>query len=112
MKATSENLRKVTATKAKPFPNSNMVADILLSGITTIDNPTAKDWHIDVTSTNPMGATNQDIKNRTALGHQPDPSEHDPRNNILVSAGWLQLREQHTPLKRCMSGHSCTIVRT
>ena len=80
----------ITATKAKPFPNSNMVADILLSGITTIDNPTAKDWHIDVTSTNPMGATNQDLKNRTALGHQPDPSEHDPRNNILVSAGWAE----------------------
>jgi hypothetical protein len=80
----------ITATKAKPFANSNMVADILLSGITTIDNPTAKDWHIDVTSTNPMGATNQDLKNRTALGHQPDPSEHDPRNNILVSAGWAE----------------------
>jgi hypothetical protein len=43
-----------------------MVADILLSGITTIDNPTAKNWHIDVTSTNPLGATNQDLKNRTA----------------------------------------------
>ncbi len=37
----------ITATKAEPFPN-NMQADILLSGITTIDNPTAKNWHIDV----------------------------------------------------------------
>ncbi len=42
-----------------------MQADILLSGITTIDNPTARDWHIDVTSTNPMGATNQEFKART-----------------------------------------------
>jgi hypothetical protein len=32
----------ITATKAKPFPNC-MQADILLSGITTIDNPTSKD---------------------------------------------------------------------
>ena len=79
----------ITATKAKPFPN-NMQADILLSGITTINNPTAKNWHIDVTSTNPMGATNQDLKNRTALGHQPDSSEHDPRNNLLVSVAWAE----------------------
>ncbi len=59
-------------------------------GITTIDNPTAKDWHIDVTSTNPMGATNQDLKNRRALGHQPAPSEHDSRNNTLVCAAWAE----------------------
>jgi hypothetical protein len=37
----------ITATKAKPFPYG-LQSDILLSGITTIDNPTAKDWHIDV----------------------------------------------------------------
>ncbi len=79
----------ITATKAKPFPN-NMQADILLSGITTIDNSTAKNWHIDVTSTNPLGATNQDLKNRNALGHQPTPLEHDPRNNTLGSAAWAE----------------------
>ncbi len=65
-------------------------ADILLSGITTIDNPTAKNWHIDVTSTNPMGATNLDLKNRKAFGHQPDPSAHDPRNDTLVCAAWAE----------------------
>jgi hypothetical protein len=42
----------------------------LLSGITTIDNPTAKDWHLDVTSTNRLGATNQALMHRTPLGHQ------------------------------------------
>jgi hypothetical protein len=78
------------ATKAKPFPNG-MQADILLSGITTIDNPTAKDWHIDVTSTNPLGATYQDLKNRKALGQQPAPSADDySRNVTLVSATWAE----------------------
>ncbi len=80
----------ITATKAKPLLNSNMQADILVSNITTIDNPNAKNWHIDVTSTNPLGATNQDLTNRNALGHQPDPSAHDPRNNTLVYAAWAE----------------------
>jgi hypothetical protein len=79
----------ITATKAKPFPYG-MQLDILLSGITTIDNPTAKDWHIDVTSTNPLGATNKELKNRNALGRQPAPSAHDPRNVTLVSAAWAE----------------------
>jgi hypothetical protein len=46
----------ITATMAKPFPGGKQ-ADILLSGITTIDNPAARNWHLDVTSTNPMGVT-------------------------------------------------------
>ena len=40
-----------------------------------------------------MGATNQDLKNRNALGRQPNPSEHDPRNNILVSAAWAESKK-------------------
>jgi hypothetical protein len=44
----------ITATKAKPFPDGKQ-ADILLSSITTIDNPAARNWHLDVTSTNPRG---------------------------------------------------------
>jgi hypothetical protein len=54
----------------KPFPNGKQ-AGICLSGMTTIDNATAKDWHIDVTSTSPLGATNQELMHRTALGEQP-----------------------------------------
>jgi hypothetical protein len=50
----------ITATKAKPFPDGKQ-ADILLSGITTIDNPAARNWPFDVTSTNPMGVTNQEF---------------------------------------------------
>ena len=33
-----------------------------------------------------MGATNQEFINRAALGHQPGPEEHDPRNDVLTSA--------------------------
>jgi hypothetical protein len=83
----------ITATKAKPFANSNMQADIVLSGITTIDNPDGKDVHIDVTSTNPMGTSNQDLMNRYRPARQPDPSEHDGRNNTLVSAVWAESKK-------------------
>jgi hypothetical protein len=68
----------ITATKAKPFPGGKQ-ADILLSGITTIDNPAARNWYLDVTSTNPMGVTNQEFISRAELGRQPGPGEHDPR---------------------------------
>ena len=83
----------ITAIKAKPFANTNMQADILLSGITTIDNPDVKNLHIDVTSTNPMGASNQDLKNRYRPARQSDPSEHDDRNNTLVSAVWAESKK-------------------
>ena len=33
-----------------------------------------------------MGATNQELINRAALGRQPGPEEHDPRNDNLTSA--------------------------
>jgi hypothetical protein len=33
-----------------------------------------------------MGVTNQELINRAALGHQPGPEEHDPRNDVLTSA--------------------------
>ncbi len=38
-------------------------AYILLSGITTIDNPAARNLYLDVTSTDPLGITNQEIVN-------------------------------------------------
>ena len=75
----------ITATKAAPFSNGTQ-ADILLSGITTIDNPAARNLYFDVTSTNPMGVTNQEFINRAALNHQPGPGEHDPRNDVLTSS--------------------------
>jgi hypothetical protein len=58
----------------------------ILSCITTIDNPAARNWLLDVTSTNPMGVTNQEFINRAALGHQPGPEEHDPRKDVITSA--------------------------
>jgi hypothetical protein len=76
---------KITATKAKPFPDGKQ-AEILLSGVTTIDNPAARNWHLDVTSTHPMGVTNQEFVNRAALDHQPGPEQHDPCNDVLTSA--------------------------
>ncbi len=81
----------ITATKAKLFPGDKLQADILLSGVTTIDNPAARNWYLDVTSTSPMGATNQELINRAAPpcsagGRQPGPEEHDPRNDVLTSA--------------------------
>jgi hypothetical protein len=45
----------ITATKAKPFTDDTQ-ADILLSGITTIDDPAARNLYLDVTSTNPRGS--------------------------------------------------------
>jgi hypothetical protein len=54
------------ATKAEPFltkepfPGGKLQADILLSGITTIDKPAGRNWYLDVTSTNPMGVTNHE----------------------------------------------------
>ncbi len=58
----------ITATKAKPFPDGKQ-ADLLLSCITSIDNPTARNWHLDVTSTNPMGVTNQELTLATSRAH-------------------------------------------
>jgi hypothetical protein len=68
-----------TVTKASPFPDGEQ-ADFLLSGITTIDIAAARNWLLDVTSTNRTGITNQAFINRAALGHQPDPGEHDLPN--------------------------------
>jgi hypothetical protein len=59
-------------TKAKPFPNGTQ-ADILLSGMSTIDNPAARNLYLDMTSTNAMGVTNQEFINRAALNNQPGP---------------------------------------
>ena len=33
-----------------------------------------------------MGVTNQVFINRAALNHQPGPEEHDPRDDVLISA--------------------------
>ena len=56
----------ITATEAKPFTDDTQ-ADILLSGITTIDNPAARNLCLDVTSTSPMGVTSQNFINPAAL---------------------------------------------
>ena len=71
----SNTYTRITATKAKPFQDGKH-ADILLSNITTIDNPAARNLYLDVTSTNPMGVTNQEFINRAALNHQPGPGDH------------------------------------
>jgi hypothetical protein len=42
-----------------------------------------------------MGATNQELINRAALGHQPGSEEHDPRNDVLTSAKRAEERK-HT----------------
>jgi hypothetical protein len=89
------NHTNITATKAKPFPGGKLQADILFSGVTTIDKPAARNWHLDVTSTNPMGVTNQEFINRAGLNHQPGPEEHDPRNDVLISVKRAEERK-HT----------------
>ncbi len=58
---------------------------------TSVDNPAARNWHLDVTSTKPMGVTNHELINRANLGHQPGPGEHDPRNDVLTSANEVVL---------------------
>ena len=75
----------ITATKARPFTDDSQ-ADILLSGVSTIDNPAARVSFLDVTSTNPMGVTNQEFMYLAAPGHQQGPEEHDVRNDVLTSA--------------------------
>jgi hypothetical protein len=103
----------IKATKANPFPDGKQ-ADILLSGITSIDNPTARrNWHLDVTSTNPMGVTNQELINRADLGHQPGPGEHDPRNDVLTSAKRAEERThtKSTPSAR-QQGRSSHLSRS
>jgi hypothetical protein len=90
--STNQPLHQHTATQPKPFSNG-LIADILLSGVTTIDNPAARNWHLDVTSTNPMGVTKQEFINRAALGYQPSPGEHDPRNDVLTSAKQAEERK-------------------
>jgi hypothetical protein len=89
------NHTHMTATKAKFFQGDKLQADIFITGVTTIDNPAARDWYLDVTSTNPMGATNQEFINRAALGRQLGPEEHDPRNDVLTSAKRAEERK-HT----------------
>ncbi len=75
----------ITASKAKPFPDGTQ-ADILLSSMSTIVNQAARNLYLDVTSTSPVGVTNQEFINRAALNHQPGPGEHDPHNDVLTSA--------------------------
>ena len=89
------NHTHMTATKAKFFQGDKLQADIFITGVTTIDNPAARNWYLDVTSTNPMGATNQEFINRAALGRQLGPEEHDPRNDVLTSAKRAEERK-HT----------------
>ena len=105
------NHTNMTATKAKPFPpDGKLQADILISGVTTIDNPGARNWYLDVTSTSPMGVTNQEFINRAAPGRQPGPEEHDPRNDVLTSAKRAEERKHTKYDAICAatgSGRSC-----
>jgi hypothetical protein len=56
----------ITASKAKPKPLTNdKQADILLSGITTIDNPAARNLYLDVTSGSPTGSTSTVLPSTT-----------------------------------------------
>jgi hypothetical protein len=71
----------ITATKAKPFTDDTQ-ADILLSGITTIDNPAARNLYLDVTSTTPWGSPTRISSTVLPLG----PGEHVPRNDVFTSA--------------------------
>ena len=66
-----------------------------------MDNPAARNWHLDVTSTKPIWVTNQDFINRAAFGRQPGPEEHDPRNVVLTSAKLAE--ERGTP----SNGYAC-----
>jgi hypothetical protein len=70
---------RITKTKAKPFPNGTQ-ADILLSGISAIDNPAARNWNLDVTSTNPMGSPTG--SSSTVL---PSTTSRARANTILAS---------------------------
>ncbi len=63
-------------TEANPFPYSKR-AEILFSGITTIDTPAARNWLLDATSTNFFRVTNQEFIKQ---------GKHDPRNDVLTSA--------------------------
>ncbi len=100
--STTSTPTNITATKAKPFPDGKQ-ADILLLSITSIDNPTARNWHLDVTSTNPMGVTNQELINRADLGHQPGPGEHDPRNDVLTMRAGAQAHQVRRFKSECAS---------
>jgi hypothetical protein len=70
-----------------------------------MDNPAARNWHLDVTSTKPSGVTNQDFINRAAFGRQPGPEEHDPRNVVLTSAKLVEERK-HAP-SMTLDGYAC-----
>ncbi len=103
----------ITATKAKFFPGDKLQTDIFLSGVTTIDNPAARNWYLeylDVTSTNPMGATNQEFINRAAPGRQPGPEEHDPRNDVLTSAKRAEERKHAKYDRICTATGSVYLV--
>jgi hypothetical protein len=102
----------ITATKPKPFPDDKQ-QDILLSGVTTIDNPAARNWHLDVTSTNPMGVTNQELINGLPLA-----TSRAQRNAILAttsspaqSARRSASTPSTTPSAR-QQGRSCHLSRS
>ena len=66
----------ITATKATPFSNGTQ-ADILLSGITTIDNPAARNLYLDVVLVRETPhTTNSQAPSRTA----PPPTRAGQRS--------------------------------
>ena len=54
-----------------------------------------------------MGDTNHEFINRAALGREPGPEEHDPRNDVLTSAKRAEERK-HCQVRRHLRG--CTVA--
>ena len=73
-------------TETNPFPDGKR-AEILFSGITTIDTPAARNWLLDATSTNLLRVTNHEFINQ---------GKHDPRNDVLTSAKRAEERKRAT----------------
>jgi hypothetical protein len=101
----------MTASKAEeqaeePLPDGKQ-ADMLLSGITAIDNPTARNWHPDVTSTNPM-VTNHELINCAELGHQCCDSPPATTSSPAQSARRSASTPSATPSAR-QQGRSCPL---
>jgi hypothetical protein len=78
----------ITATKAKPFANGKQ-AVVHFTGVNDVDNPDPQDSYIDVTSTNPLGQTNQEMiaelraTRATLAAHATPATKHLPVRRSL-----------------------------
>ncbi len=89
-----------TATMANPFTDDKQ-ADILLSGITTIDNPAARNLYLDCHVYQPYwGHPNQNFINRaTVLTSAKEKRKHDKYDAICAATG-----SHFSPLARETTG--------